>query len=469
MLQSDVRVLEVEPYFLAGKARTPLKFGSVIVEESTFLHVRARVETRSGRVADGWGAIFLSDMWSWPSKIVPHEQRDEAMRAVATDFCALVADTPEYHHPIDLWMSLEDDLHRTVRTVGERMCLAEEMPRLCGLNAVSSIDAAVHDAFAIANGIGVYDGYSAEFMPYDLSTHLGPAFAGRYPADFLQPRYRPEVPVFHLVGGLDKLRRSEIEASDPRDGIPVSLDAWVERDGLTCLKIKLLGTDLAWDIERTIEVVRVAQEVHRRLGTGKADDLQVSMDTNEQCPDPQYVLDYLHTLQERAPAAYRVLLYVEQPTERDLQAHRWDMREVAALKPAIIDESLTGPADYDLARELGWSGVGLKTCKGQSGALLVLCRAIAEGVPYTIQDLTNPGLSLIHAVGFAARCNALNGVEANVHQFFPALSVPEETVHPRIFQRRDGVLKTDTLGDTGFGYRVDEIDRPIFRAGHSGS
>ena len=116
MLQSDVRVLEVEPYFLAGKARTPLKFGSVIVEESTFLHVRARVETRSGRVADGWGAIFLSDMWSWPSKVVPHDQRDAAMRAVATDFCALAADTPGYHHPIDLWMSLEEDLHRTVRT-----------------------------------------------------------------------------------------------------------------------------------------------------------------------------------------------------------------------------------------------------------------------------------------------------------------------------------------------------------------
>ena len=38
----------------------------------------------------------------------------------------------------------------------------------------------------------------------------------------------------------------------------------------------------------------------------------------------------------------------------------------------------------------------------------------------------------------------MNGVEANVHQFFPA--VPEEAVHPRI-QRRDGVLKTDTLGE----------------------
>ena len=106
MLQSDVRVLEVEPHFMGGRARTPLKVWERDREESTFLPVRARVETRSGRVADGWGAIFLSDMWSWPSKVVPHEQRDKAMRAVATDFCKLVADTPGYHHPIDLWMSL---------------------------------------------------------------------------------------------------------------------------------------------------------------------------------------------------------------------------------------------------------------------------------------------------------------------------------------------------------------------------
>ncbi|MAG36355.1 MAG: hypothetical protein CL878_08935, partial [Dehalococcoidia bacterium] len=175
MLQSDVRVLEVEPSFLDAKARTPLKFGSVIVEESTFLHVRARVETRSGQVADGWGAIFLSDMWGWPSQVVPHEQRDNAMRAVATDFCSVVADVPGCHHPIDLWMNLEEDLGHTIRDVGARMDLAEDMPRLCGLNAVSSIDAALHDAFALANDIGVYDGYSGEFMPRDLSAHLGPA------------------------------------------------------------------------------------------------------------------------------------------------------------------------------------------------------------------------------------------------------------------------------------------------------
>jgi len=43
---------------------------------------------------------------------------------------------------------------------------------------------------------------------------------------------------------LDKLRASEVGADAPRDGRPNSLDAWIEQDGVYCLKVKLRGTDL---------------------------------------------------------------------------------------------------------------------------------------------------------------------------------------------------------------------------------
>ena len=464
MRQSAIRILEVEPHFSEERARTPLKFGAVVMDAITYCHVRARVETGHGQVADGWGSMFLADMWGWPSEAVPHDQRNAAMRAVTEAYCRITAAVPGYHHPLDLFVALETDLGRCARDVAHRLGLAEAMPQLCALICAAPVDAALHDAFGLANGIGTYDGYGAELMPRDLSAYLGPAFAGRYPADFLRSRYAPTVPVFHLVGGLDKLRRSEVETSDPDDGLPNSLDDWVARDGLTKLKVKLQGTDLAWDTARTIEVVRVAQEVLRQSAPEREGDLRVSADTNEQCPDPQYVLDYLHGLRERAPDAYDALLYVEQPTERDLTAHRWDMRPIAALKPVIVDESLAGLADYDLARELGWSGVAIKVCKGQSGAILVLSRAAAEGVPYTIQDLTNPGLALIQSVGLAARCGALNGVEANSHQFYPATSRPEAAVHPGIFRRQHGVLTTASIGPLGLGYRIGEVKRPFIGA-----
>ncbi|MCC7355835.1 MAG: hypothetical protein IT330_19005, partial [Anaerolineae bacterium] len=81
-MRTDIRVLEVQPYYSQEKAREPLKFGNVVVEECLYCHVRARVENRAGKVADGWGAIFLMDMWGWPTPKVTHPDREEAMRRV---------------------------------------------------------------------------------------------------------------------------------------------------------------------------------------------------------------------------------------------------------------------------------------------------------------------------------------------------------------------------------------------------
>ncbi len=78
------------------------------------------------------------------------------------------------------------------------------------------MDAALHDAFGNVNGIDSYRGYNAEFMD-DLGKWLGPEFAGEYPEQYIRPEYLPKVPVFHLVGGLDKLTRDELDDTDPDD------------------------------------------------------------------------------------------------------------------------------------------------------------------------------------------------------------------------------------------------------------
>lgn len=458
---TDIRVLEVEPFFSEERAREPLKFGAVVMAEVTYCQVRARVENRRGRVADGWGAIFLADFWAFPTPRVEHAVRDQAMRRVTERFCRRAAEHNEFAHPIDIFLALEDDLRAIAAEVSREMALAEPLPFLAALVCASPVDAAIHDAFGVANGISTYDGYGPDFMAHDLSAYLGPDFRGRYLSDFIRPQYAPEIPVFHLVGGLDKLRESEVPSDAPRDGLPNSLDRWIERDQLKCLKVKLRGNDLDWDLNRILDVYRVAQEVLARQGR---DELYMSVDTNEQCESPAYMAELLHRLREASPGAYDALLYVEQPTERDLRAHRFDMRELAALKPVIVDESLTGLEDMDLALELGWSGVALKTCKCHSMALLVAARAEALGIPYTVQDLTNPGLALIHSVGLAARLRPLMGVETNSRQYFPATSEPEAAVHPGVFSRQGGVARTETLRGPGLGYQIERINRPIFRS-----
>ncbi len=65
-----------------------------------------------------------------------------------------------------------------------------------------------------------------------------------------------------------------------------------------------------------------------------------------------------------------MLLYVEQPFPYDLEAHRIDVHSVSARKPLFMDESAHDWRFVRLGRELGWSGVALKTCKTQTGALL---------------------------------------------------------------------------------------------------
>ena len=64
-------------------------------------------------------------------------------------------------------------------------------------------------------------------------------------------------------------------------------------------------------------------------------------------------------------------------------------------------------------------------------------------------------------VRLAAHAGTIQGVECNAMQFYPDASLPEATVHPGIYARRNGQLDLSTLGGSGFGYRVAEMKREL--------
>jgi hypothetical protein len=67
-----------------------------------------------------------------------------------------------------------------------------------------------------------------------------------------------------------------------------------------------------------------------------------------------YLLAFLKRVKEKSAMAFERIHYVEQPTARDLKAHRdQDMHKAAALKPVVIDESLTDIENLMLSREMG--------------------------------------------------------------------------------------------------------------------
>jgi len=166
-------------------------------------------------------------------------------------------------------------------------------------------------------------------------------------------------------------------------------------------------------------------------------------------------------LRDEHPRSYGMILYVEQPFPYELDLHPIDVHSVAARKPLFLDESAHDWQMVKRGRELGWSGVALKTCKTQTGALLSACWARAHGMSLMVQDLTNPMLAQIPHVLLAAHAGTIMGVETNAMQFYPDASLAEEKVHPGLYRRRDGSVNLTTISGLGFGYRLEDVRREL--------
>ena len=169
--------------------------------------------------------------------------------------------------------------------------------------------------------------------------------------------------------------------NEPDDGYPVLLRDWIREDGLDCLKVKLRGNDQAWDADRL-----------RKIGAICRDENVTWLTTDFNCTvtDPEYVNEILDELKSDDPVTYQKILYVEQPFPYDLEKNRIDVHGVSARKPLFMDESAHDWKFVRMGRDLGWTGVALKTCKSQTGALLSAAWATAHGMTLMVQDLTNP-------------------------------------------------------------------------------
>ena len=455
---TDIRPTAVRLHFLPVQTRVPLKFGPETLTHVTCARVCMRVADGTGRTAEGWGETPLSVQWVWPSQ-ASYDQRHQALKDFSIRLAEAWARFDGAGHPIEVGQAFQADvLGRALRQFNAARPDAEPMPHLAALVCCSAFDIALHDAYGVIHGRDVYQTYSAGFMNADLSAFLSPAdgadvsFAGKYPADFLVYPRPAEMPAWHLVGGKDLIDPAELTGAEPDDGYPVLLRDWIRRDGLTCLKVKLRGDDAAWDYHRLTSVGRIAAEEGA---------LWLTSDFNCTVTDPAYVNEILDRLVVEHPRIYGMILYVEQPFPYDLQHHQIDVHGVSARKPLFMDESAHDWRLVRLGRKLGWTGVALKTCKTQTGALLSLCWAKAHGMTLMVQDLTNPMLAQIPHVLLAAHAGTIMGVETNAMQFYPAASLPEAAVHPGLYARRSGKVNLTTLSGPGFGYRLDAIRRDL--------
>jgi L-alanine-DL-glutamate epimerase-like enolase superfamily enzyme len=439
---TDIRIVEALCTFEPLPFRAPLKFGGRIIDRSFLINVEVAVESGDGRHASGFGSMPIGNVWAWPSTVVSPEEGEQAMKTFAETVVELANGYPEFGHPIDIVYHLSGEYFHLAKTLPNKLGLAEEMPELASLVAASPFDAALHDAYGRVHEQNSYNLLSEEYMNFDLSEYLDESFEGEYLDRYTLREPKERLPLYHLVGALDPLTDADLKERIG-DGLPETLGEWIAADGLTHLKVKLAGDDLDWDVERMLAVERVAAEAQAARGCSQ---WHYSCDFNEKCENVAYVLEFLGRVREQSPAAYDRIQYIEQPTHRDLKAHPENkMHEAAKLKPVVIDESLV---DYDallLSRELGYTGVALKACKGQTDSLLLAAAAQKFGMFLCVQDLTCPGYAFLHSASLAARIPTIAAIEGNGRQFCPTANKLWAHEFPSMFEITDGTVGTACL------------------------
>lgn len=446
---TDIRILDVQYEFEEHQYRTPLKFGGVPTDHCILFNVQIQVQTRDGKEAKGSGSMPLGNVWAFPPRYVPFDQSLTSMINLAELAVDATRDCTLCAHPLEFSEVLEPEFLQIANELSQTMQLTVPIPKLCTVVTTSPIDAAIHDAFGKANGINSYNGLDADFIVADLSHFLDGEFAGKYLDRYTTRHPQPDMPLYHLIGALDPLTEADI-TERLNDRLPETLSEWIIADGLTHLKIKLNGNDLEWDVARVLAIDKITAETQAKQGVST---WHYSADFNETCQDVEYLLEFLNRIQEGEAQAFERLAYIEQPTDRDLEAHPENkMHKAAEIKPVVIDESLTDFETLLLARDQGYSGVALKACKGQSQALLMGAAAQEYGMFLAVQDLTCPGASFLHSAGLAARIRGVTAIEGNARQFCPSANNGWRDEFPAIFEIINGTVGTQVLTGPGLGH-----------------
>jgi len=155
------------------------------------------------------------------------------------------------------------------------------------------------------------------------------------------------------------------------------------------LKIKLNGDNIKWDVDRVVRIDRTAAEAQAARG---CKTWCYSADFNEKCANVDYVPIFWPKWASVPPprssgsnisSSPRIATFA--PIPKTACTARQD-------QPVVIDESLVDFESLLLSRELGYSAVALKACKGHSEALLMGAAAQKSRCSLCVQDLTWPGL-----------------------------------------------------------------------------
>jgi hypothetical protein len=433
----EIKVVRTAAGIRNAYTRMPFRFGVITMKASPMLTLAVEIEAGGGR-ATGYAADFLAFRWfdKRPEKSLADNCADLLRTVEVASQLYLEAGRDGFATPFDLWRATHGEIERTA--------LAEGFNRLGAAFGSSMLERAVIDAAGRLSGRTFFGLVHDDLLGIELGA-LSEELRGRRMRAFLPARPLERVAVRHTVGLLDPITAADL--SDPvADGLPETLEDYLDRDGIRYLKIKVAGA-LEQDIARLERVAAVLDRRERRF--------HVSLDGNEQYQAPEDFLGLIEAI-KAAPKLWRIydqIMFIEQPLDRAVALDPGALPMLRALdKPVIIDEADGFVSAFREAVRLGYRGTSHKNCKGVYKSLHNLARAAVHnarrGRPelfLSAEDLSTLPVVPLQADLATVALLGIAHVERNGHHYFRGLGhLPEAekaaalAAHPDLYQRQGG-------------------------------
>ena len=457
----EIKVVRTAAGIRNTRTRMPFRFGVITMTASPMLTLEVEVEDGRGRRASGYAADFLAFRWfdKRPERSLADNCAD-LLRTIETARALYLEEGREgLATPFALWRETHGEI--------ERLALADGFNLLGASFGSSMLERAVIDAVGRLAGRSLFELVKDDLLGIELGA-ISPELGGHEVRAFLPEQPLARLAVRHTVGLLDPITAAEV-GEPVADGLPETLEDYLDVDGIGYLKVKVGGA-LEEDVAR---LERIAAVLDRRECA-----FRISLDGNEQYKTPEDFLALIGRIRAASGLErfWDQVMFVEQPLDRAVALEQGVAPMLRALeKPVIIDEADGWVSAFREAVGLGYRGVSHKNCKGIYKSLHNLALAAARNVRLgrpelflSAEDLSNLPVVPLQADLAAVALLGIEHVERNGHHYFRGLGHLSEgekaaalAAHPDLYERRggeaflkisEGMLECASLQVPGMGF-----------------